>query len=147
MSLNPNTINQSTFPMHRKKKRWENNDKTNATYETTDARTNTNCNIEPHRNDQHKTIGEITKTFLHVYNFDPLKPHFYIVKLGFTGIYIIFHVPAQNIECKYSLEPHRPPWGGSNKDEAILTSTHNLCFEQKHEKYQHFYFKFFIFWW
>ena len=29
-----------------------------------------------------------TKTCL--YNFDPLKPHFYIVKLGFTGVYIIF---------------------------------------------------------
>ena len=30
----------------------------------------------------------ITKTRL--YNFYPLKPHFYIVKLGFTGVYIIF---------------------------------------------------------
>ena len=30
----------------------------------------------------------IMKTCL--YNFDPLKPHFYIVKLGFTGVYIIF---------------------------------------------------------
>ena len=30
----------------------------------------------------------ITKTFL--YNFDPLKPTFYIVKLGFTWVYIIF---------------------------------------------------------
>ena len=30
----------------------------------------------------------ITKTRL--YNFDPLKPHFYIVKLGFIGVYIIF---------------------------------------------------------
>ena len=30
----------------------------------------------------------ITKTRL--YNFDPLKPHFYIVKLGFTGVHIIF---------------------------------------------------------
>ena len=30
----------------------------------------------------------ITKTCL--YNFDPLKPHFYIIKLGFTGVYIIF---------------------------------------------------------
>ena len=30
----------------------------------------------------------ITKTYL--YNLDPLKPHFYIVKLGFTGVYIIF---------------------------------------------------------
>ena len=26
----------------------------------------------------------VTKTCL--YNFDPLKPHFYIVKLGFTGV-------------------------------------------------------------
>ena len=42
----------------------------------------------------------ITKTCL--YNFDPLKPHFYIVKLGFTGVYIIFHISAQK---------HR---GGSN---------------------------------
>ena len=30
----------------------------------------------------------ITKILL--YNFDPLKPHFYKVKLGFTGVYIIF---------------------------------------------------------
>ena len=30
----------------------------------------------------------ITKTCL--YNFDPLKPNFYIGKLGFTGVYIIF---------------------------------------------------------
>ena len=28
----------------------------------------------------------ITKT--RPYNFDPLKPHFYIVKLGFIGVYI-----------------------------------------------------------
>ena len=35
----------------------------------------------------------ITKT--HLYNFDPLKPHFYIVKLGFTGVYIIFLISAQ----------------------------------------------------
>ena len=28
--------------------------------------------------------------------FDPLKPHFYIVKLGFTGVYIIFLIFAQN---------------------------------------------------
>ena len=30
-----------------------------------------------------------------LYNFDPLQPHFYIVKLGFTGVYIIFLVSAQ----------------------------------------------------
>ena len=33
-------------------------------------------------------VCNITKTRL--YNFDPLKPQFYIVKLGFTGAYIIF---------------------------------------------------------
>ena len=53
----------------------------------------------------------ITKTCL--YNFDPLKPHFYIVKLGFTGVYIIFLISAQNIDCGYSLEP--PRRGGSNE--------------------------------
>ena len=30
----------------------------------------------------------MTKTCL--YKFDPLKPHKYIAKLGFTGVYIIF---------------------------------------------------------
>ena len=29
--------------------------------------------------------------------------------------------------------------------EAVLTNTHNLCFEQKYEKYQNFYLKIFIF--
>ena len=56
----------------------------------------------------------ITKTRL--YNFDPLKPHFYIVKLEFTGVYIIFLNSAQK---------HR-------------LCTHNPCFEQKYEKYQSF---------
>ena len=37
--------------------------------------------------------SSITKTSL--YNFDPLKPHFYIVKLGFTGVYIIYLISAQ----------------------------------------------------
>ena len=35
----------------------------------------------------------ITKTCL--YSFDPLKPHFYTVKLGFTGVYINFLISAQ----------------------------------------------------
>ena len=73
----------------------------------------------------------ITKT--HLYNSDPLKPYFYIVKLGFTGGYIIFLISAQNRNCRYSLEP--PRRGGA---EAVLTSTHSLCFEQKYEKYQYF---------
>ena len=52
----------------------------------------------------------ITKTRL--FNFDPLKPHFNIVKLGFTGVYMIF-ISAQNIDFGYSLEP--PRRGGSNE--------------------------------
>ena len=52
-----------------------------------------------------------TKTYL--YNFDPLKPHFYIVKLGFAGVQVIFLISAQNMDCGYSLEP--PHRGGSNE--------------------------------
>ena len=51
------------------------------------------------------------KTYLH--NFDLLKPHFYIVKLGFTGVYIIFLFLLKNIDCGYLLEP--PHQGCSNK--------------------------------
>ena len=51
----------------------------------------------------------ITKTRL--YNTDPLKP------------------TLKNINCGYSLEP---------LPEAVLTSTHNLCFEQKYKRYQSF---------
>ena len=35
----------------------------------------------------------------------PLTPHFYIVKLGFTGVNIFFLFLLQNIDCGYSLEP------------------------------------------
>ena len=46
----------------------------------------------------------ITKTYL--YNFDPLKPHFYIVELRFTGVFIIFFLfLLKNIDCE--LEPPR----------------------------------------
>ena len=58
-----------------------------------------------------------------------MKPHFYVVKLGFIGVYIIFLISVQNIDCGYSLEP--PRRGGSNE-------CHNLCFEQKYEKYHKF---------
>ena len=55
-------------------------------------------------------VSSITKTCL--YNFEPLKPHFYIIKLRFTGVYIIFLISAQNIDCGYLLKP--PRRGGSN---------------------------------
>ena len=51
--------------------------------------------------------GEDKFTKIHTYNFDPLKPHFYLVKLGFTRVYIIFLISAQ----KHRLD-HR---GGSNE--------------------------------
>ena len=47
------------------------------------------------------------------FNFTPLKPYFYIVKLGFTGIYVIYSHFAKNIDCGYSLEP--PRLGGFNE--------------------------------
>ena len=73
------------------------------------------------------------------WNFDPIKPHFYIIKLGFTGVYIIFLFLLRNIDGGCSLEP--PRRDGSNE-------YHNLCFEQKFEKkYQNFYLKTFSFWW
>ena len=65
----------------------------------------------------HRCIGWfeyfITKTYL--YNFDPFKPHLYIVKWVY-----LFLISAQNIS------------------EAVLTSTHNLIFVQKYEKYLSF---------
>ena len=49
-------------------------------------------------------------------NLYPLIPHFYIAKLGYTGVYLFFLFLLQNIDCGYSLE---------------LTCIHNLWFEQK----------------
>ena len=43
-------------------------------------------------------------------NIYPLKPHFYIEKLGFAGVYLFFLFLLQNIDCGYSLEaPRRVP--------------------------------------
>ena len=43
----------------------------------------------------------------------PLKPHFYIVKLGFTGYTLFSLFMLKNINCWYSLEP--PRRGGFNE--------------------------------
>ena len=78
----------------------------------------------------------ITKTRL--YNSDPLVPHCYIVKLGFTGVYIIFRCGLQGFTGVYIIF----------RTDAVLTSTHNLCFERKYEKYQIFFsLKIFNFCW
>ena len=65
-----------------------------------------------------------------LYNLNPFKPHFYIVKLGFTGVYIIFRIFARKHRLWILVR--------NRLAEAVLTSTHNLCFEQKYEKYQSF---------
>ena len=81
----------------------------------------------------------ITKTCL--YNFYSLKPHFYIlvVKLGFTGVYIIFLISAQNIGCGYSLEP--PRRGCSNEYPQSMFLSRNMT------KYQNFLSENFQVWW
>ena len=66
----------------------------------------------------------ITKTCL--YNFDPLKSHFYIVKLGFTGVYIIFLISAQ-------------------KHRLWVPTIYVLSRNMKNIRI--FYLKIFIFWW
>ena len=53
----------------------------------------------------------------------PPKPHFYVVKLGFIGVYIIFLISAQKHRLWVLV-----------RSEAVLTSTHNLYIEQKYKK-------------
>ena len=65
--------------------------------------------------------GKIIVTITCLYNIDPLKPHLYIVKLGFTGIYVVFLISAQK----------RRLW-------VLVRTAHDLCFEQKYDKYQSF---------
>ena len=55
----------------------------------------------------------ITITKIYLYNFDPLKPYFYIVKLGLQGYTLFLLFLLKNIDCGYSLEP--PRRGGSNE--------------------------------
>ena len=78
----------------------------------------------------------ITKTCL--YNFDPLKPHFYIVKLGFTGVDLIFLFLLKNIDCGYLLEP--PHWGGSNE------YPQSMFWAEAWKISEFFYLNIFIFW-
>ena len=59
--------------------------------------------------------------------FYPLKPHFYTVKLGFTGVHIIFLIFPRNHRLWVFIRTATRQ-GGSNE-------YRNLCFEQKYEKY------------
>ena len=63
-------------------------------------------------NRDYTKIQYITKTRL--YNFDPLKPHFYNSKTRvYRGIHYFSYFARKDIECGCSLEP--PHQGGSNE--------------------------------
>ena len=53
----------------------------------------------------------------------PLTPHFYIVKLGFTGVYIFFLIFALKHRSLVHVRT-------ASLSEAVLTCTNDLCFEQ-----------------
>ena len=77
----------------------------------------------------------ITKTYL--YNFDPLKPHFHIVKLGFSGYALFFLFLLKNIDSGYPLEP--PRRGGSNEyPQSIFWAEIRKISECLSEKFQFF---------
>ena len=77
-----------------------------------------------------------------LYNVDPLKPHFYIVKLGFTGVHIISLISAQKHRLWYSLEP--PRRGGSNEyPQSMFLSRNKKIIRIFYLKI--FYFSFFFF--
>ena len=84
-----------------------------------------NVNLLPSVHERHNQmqIMYYNKCYTYAFNFEtitktcpcnvyPLEPHFYIVKLGFAGVYLFFLFLLQNIDCGYSLEP--PRRGGSN---------------------------------
>ena len=71
-----------------------------------------------------RDVIKVYKETMHQENMSvyvyPVELHFYIVKLGYVGVYLFFLFLLQNIDCGYSLEPPRR-----------LMCTHKLCFEQK----------------
>ena len=88
--------------MHREK---EHNVGLISQYFLTETSTENNINIE---NDidcdksiiiANATLNPFIITKARLYNFDPLKPNFYTVKLGFTVVYIIFLMLLKNLDC------------------------------------------------
>ena len=63
--------------------------------------TRVDVSFNPNTIDQWDCLSQYYEVFLNIiaktylYNFDPLKSYFYILKLGFTGGYIIFLISAQ----------------------------------------------------
>ena len=80
----------------------------------------------------------ITKTCL--YNFDPLKHHFYT---GLQGCKLYFLFLLKNIDCGYSLEP--PGRGGSNEYPQSMFLSRNMKSEFLSENLQFLEVKFSIY--
>ena len=70
-------------------------------------------------------------------NVDSFKTHFYIAKLGFTGVCIIFHISAKKIDYWHSLE--LPQRVSSNECPQSVLS-------RNMENIRIFYLKIFLFW-
>ena len=60
-----------------------------------------------HVSDHKPSEPDISKTS--PCNEYPLEPHFYIVKLGYPGVYLFFLFLLQNIDCGYSLDVNGYP--------------------------------------
>ena len=71
-----------------------------------------------------------------LYNVDPFKPHFYTVKLGFTGIYIIVIISAQKQRLWVLVRTASP---------RRFYRAPTIYIEQKYETYPNFYLKILIF--
>ena len=74
-----------------------------------------------------KFLWSITKT--RIYNFDTLKTHFYVVKLGFTGLNIIFsyfYLKNNNICCANS------SWGTFSQRTKVLDLLRGWACTLKH---------------
>ena len=107
-----------------------------------------------------KFVNEIQLTFvisnIDNSNFCLIQTKFWIMLVYFCFLFITFELKlllsqTENA-CSLEFEIIRVHCTYISKDgmnmylaEAVLTSTHNLCFEQKHEKYS-FYLKIFSFW-
>ena len=70
-----------------------------------------------------------------LYNVDPLKPHFYLVKLGFSGLFIIFLISAKNIGGSNEY-PQSMFWAEIRKISDFLSENlHHVFFGGKNFQY------------
>ena len=72
-----------------------------------------------------------------MWNFEPLKPHFYIVKLGFIEVHIISYFNKKKTTKKKTKKNTRLC--------VLVEAVHYLCFKQEYEKYRNLLSKKFLF--